>query len=64
MSSPNSTYSDRYIPANTNGGWGAIGFVIFLVIVCIATATYIHKKTWKNPADPTYEGIRTEAVEH
>lgn len=47
-------HQDRYVPANTNGGWPVAGGVILLAVICIATATYIHKKTYKNPTDPTW----------
>lgn len=48
---------DRYIPANTNAGWGIASLIIALVIVCIVGATYIHKETYKHPTDPTWHGI-------
>lgn len=44
---------DRHIDAKTNEGWGAAFFVILLVAACIATATYIHKTTYKSPNDLT-----------
>lgn len=47
---------DRYIPADTNGGWGFASFVILLAVICIATATYFHKKTYKHPTDVTWRG--------
>jgi len=49
-------YNERYVPAVTNGGWPFAGFVIFLVLVCVATATYVHKQTYKHPTDPTWHG--------
>jgi hypothetical protein len=48
---------DRYVPADTNGGWGFAAIVIGLVIVCIVTATYIHKQTYRHPTDVTWHGI-------
>lgn len=50
-------YIDRYVPADTNGGWGFASFVILLVVICIATATYFHKKTYKHPTDVTWRGV-------
>ncbi|HEY4216776.1 MAG TPA: hypothetical protein VGM67_06535 [Gemmatimonadaceae bacterium] len=51
-----SEHVDRYSPADTNGGWGAAGVVIALVIICIASVTYIHKQTYKHPTDVTWHG--------
>lgn len=45
---------DRYVPANTNQGWGAAAIVILLVITCIVTATIIHKREYKHPTDVTW----------
>ena len=47
-------HQDRYVPADTNGGWPVAGGVVLLALVCILGATYIHKKTYKNPTDPTW----------
>ena len=47
---------DRYVPADTNGGWGFAAFIIGLAIVCIITATYIHKQTYRHPTDVTWHG--------
>ena len=47
---------DRYVPADTNGGWGFASGIILLAIICIATATYVHKQTYKHPTDPTWHG--------
>jgi hypothetical protein len=46
---------DRYVPAVTNGGWGFAAMIIVLAGICIATATYIHKKTYKQPTDVTWQ---------
>jgi hypothetical protein len=50
-------HEDRYVPADTNGGWGVASFVIALVAACIVTVTIIHKNTYKHPTDPTWHGI-------
>jgi hypothetical protein len=50
------THTDRYVPADTNGGWGFAAFIIFIAAVCIATATYIHKRTYRHPTDVTWHG--------
>jgi hypothetical protein len=47
-------HQDRYVPADTNGGWPIAGGVILLAVACILGATYIHKKTYKPPTDPTW----------
>lgn len=47
-------HQDRYVPADTNGGWPFAGAVIALAIACIIGATLIHNKTYKNPTDPTW----------
>jgi hypothetical protein len=49
-------YTERYVPAVTNGGWPFAGFVIFLTLALIATVTYIHKQTYKHPTDVTWHG--------
>jgi hypothetical protein len=50
------THTDRYVPADTNGGWGFAAFIICVAAVCIATATYIHKRTYRHPTDVTWHG--------
>jgi hypothetical protein len=50
-------HTDRYVPAQTNGGWGFAGFIIALAVACIVVATYVHKKTYKHPTDPTAQAI-------
>jgi hypothetical protein len=54
-------HQDRHIEARTNDGWGVASLVIALALVCIATATYIHNKTYKSPNDVTFHarGERT-----
>jgi len=49
-------YKERYVPAVTNGGWPFAGFVILLALICVATATYVHKETYKHPTDVTWHG--------
>ncbi len=46
-------HQDRHIDANTNQGWGAAFLTILIAAACIATATYIHKTTYKSPNDLT-----------
>ena len=48
-------HQDRYIEAKTNEGWGVASLVVALVVALIATATYIHKTTYKSPNDVTYQ---------
>jgi hypothetical protein len=49
-------HTDRYIPADTNGGWPFAGAVILLAVACIVTVTMIHKSTYKHPTDVTWHG--------
>jgi hypothetical protein len=49
-------YTDRYVPANTNGGWGFAAFIIGLAVACIIMATVVHKHTYKHPTDVTWHG--------
>jgi len=47
----------RYVPAQTNGGWGAVGLVIVLTIICIVATYTIYQRTYKHPTDPTWHAI-------
>jgi hypothetical protein len=51
-----SDHIDRYVPAETNGGWGVAAGVIAFTVLCIVTVTYIHKQTYKHPTDVTWHG--------
>ena len=51
-----SDYKERFIPADTNGGWPFAGGVILLALVCIATVAYIHKESYRHPTDVTWHG--------
>jgi len=48
------THQPKYVPARTNDGWPVAALVVLLVVVCIASVSYIHKRTYKHPADPTF----------
>ena len=50
-----SDHIDRYVPAETNGGWGYASGVIVLADVIIAAVAYIHKATYKHPTDVTWQ---------
>jgi hypothetical protein len=41
----------RYVPADTNGGWGVAAFIMLLTAICIATAAYIHHESYLHPQD-------------
>lgn len=45
----------RYVPADTNAGWGVIGLVLALAVACIITVTYVHRATYKHPTDVTWQ---------
>jgi len=47
---------DRYVKADTNGGWGVATFILLLTALCIVVVTYIHKQTYKHPTDVTWHG--------
>ena len=49
-------HTDRYVPADVNGGWGFAAGVIVLALACIAAATVIHNKSYKHPTDVTWVG--------
>jgi hypothetical protein len=53
---PMSDHIDRYVPADTNGGWGVAAGVIVFTVLCIVTVTYIHKQTYRHPTDVTWHG--------
>lgn len=58
-----SNHIDRYVPAETNSGWGFAGAVVTLALILIASVTYIHKTTYKHPTDVTWHG-RGSAASH
>jgi hypothetical protein len=47
-------HHDRHIPARTNEGWGAAAATLLLALALIVSATVIHKRTYKQPTDPTW----------
>ena len=49
-------YTERHIPADTNGGWPFASGVILLAVVLIAAVTYVHKQTYRHPTDVTWHG--------
>ena len=51
-----------YVPARTNQGWSVIALVLLLTAACIATATIIHKRTYKHPTDPTYQATGNKLI--
>ena len=59
-----SEHIDRYVPADTNGGWGVAAGVIALTVLCIVTVAYIHKQTYKHPTDVTWHGRGSGDVAH
>jgi hypothetical protein len=59
----NHVHTDRYVRAETNGGWGFAAMIIGLAVACIVFATYVHQKTYKHPTDPTAKSIGHRAPE-
>ncbi len=53
-------HRDRYIPARTNGGWGAAAATVLLALILAATATVIHKRTYKPPTDPAWRAAGSQ----
>lgn len=47
-------HQDRYVPARTNGGWRAAALTVGLALALAITATVIHKRTYKQPTDPSW----------
>jgi hypothetical protein len=50
-----SEHKDRFVPADTNGGWPVAVGVIILALVCIGTVKMIHDRTYKPPTDVSWE---------
>ena len=50
-------YPYRYVPADTNGGWGYASFIVALAVACVVAVTIIHKQTYRHPTDVTWHGI-------
>jgi hypothetical protein len=42
---------NRWVEAKTNQGWGVVGLVTLLTVICIATTVYLYQKTYKHPTD-------------
>ena len=49
------SHTPRYVPAKTNGGWGAVGLVVLLAAACIVSVKMIYNRTYKHPTDPTWQ---------
>ena len=58
------THVPRYVPARTNDGWSIVGLVVLLAAACIVATTIIHKRTYKQPTDPTYRAAGSKAEGH
>ncbi len=44
-------HEDKYVPANTNGGWGVAALVWAIVIALIVWVTYVHNKGYRHFTD-------------
>lgn len=62
MDQHHSAHRDRYVPARTNEGWRAAAATVLLALVLALSATIIHKRTWKQPTDPTYQAIQPRSA--
>jgi hypothetical protein len=47
---PATSNTGRYVPFKQEG-WGAALFIVLLALASAATATYVHKTTYKPPTD-------------
>lgn len=45
---------DRYVPADTNGGWGIAAGIVALAVVLIIAVTIIHQRTYRHPTTVTW----------
>lgn len=50
-------HQDKYVPADTNGGWPIAMAVVALAAALIVMVVVIHKKTYKSPTDVTYHAV-------
>ena len=46
-------HAPRHVPARTNDGWPVVGLITVLTAALIIGVTVIHKRTYKQPTDPT-----------
>jgi hypothetical protein len=51
------THIPRYVPAKTNQGWPVVGLIALLAAALIVSVTVIHRRTYKDPTDPTWHAI-------
>ena len=50
-------YTERHIPADTNGGWPfASGVILLRAGAASRRSTYMHKQTYRHPTDVTWHG--------
>jgi hypothetical protein len=47
-------HQDKYVPADTNGGWPVAMGILALTAALIVTVVVIHRKTYKSPTDVTF----------
>jgi hypothetical protein len=62
MEQHHSAHQDRYVPARTNDGWWAAAATVLLALILATSATVIHKRSWKQPSDPTYRAIGEQSA--
>jgi hypothetical protein len=55
---------NKYVPVDTNQGWGVVGLVSLLTAACIGMAAYFYQTTYKHPTDVRWRaaGQSTPAV--
>lgn len=59
---------DRYIKAETNGGWPFAGFIIAVAVVINLAVFWLHSTTYYPPTDLRFRakgaGTHAEAADH
>jgi hypothetical protein len=57
-------HQDRYIPADTNGGWPIAAGVVVLAILFAVGASMVYSKTYKHPTDITWQAPAAKSAAH
>jgi hypothetical protein len=47
-------HQDRFVAADTNGGWPIAAGIVALALAFIVMAYVVHEKTYKHPTDVTW----------
>ena len=55
------THAGRHIPFKQEG-WGTALFICLLALATAATATYVHKRTYKPPTDVRFRAAGSSSA--